>query len=77
MSKVLSTNEEYVHIVKDSADEAASRSRIAIQCDRHGLTMEFPGGQVLVVDLSGVFKLYLTEAEGSKCEEVATIAKGI
>ncbi len=76
MPVVLSTNEEYVHLVKDAADDVGGASRIAIQCDRHGLTIEFPGDQVLVIDLSGEFKVYLTEAEGSECEEVATIAKG-
>jgi hypothetical protein len=53
------TDDEIVHSVEDAAlSSSKSVEDLKIQCDKHGLTIEFPRGDIVVVDYSrGVFKI--------------------
>lgn len=52
------TDMEIVHNVVDANPTSSQVETLKIQCDQHGLSIEFPRGDILVVDLSnGVFKI--------------------
>ena len=63
----VSTDQELTHVVTDAVSDTTPRTRdLIIQPDLHGLTVEFPNGEVLTVDLSkGVFNIYLFEDRDS------------
>ncbi len=51
-------NEEIRHSIVD-ADGVSPARELIIECDNHGLTVEFPDGGILTIDLShSVFSVY-------------------
>ena len=57
---IASTDHEIVHTVED-ANPTSSRcvENLVIQCDKHGLTVEFPMGEIITIDFSqGQFNVY-------------------
>ena len=58
----VSVDEELRHCAVD-ADGVSPPKELIIQPDRHGLTIEFPGGEFITIDLSkSVFTIYHSES---------------
>ncbi len=52
-------DDEIVHNVEDAHPSSSDCvAQLTIQCDKHGLTIEFPQGDLVVIDFSrGVFNV--------------------
>lgn len=52
-------DDEIIHTVEDAHPSSSNCvEQLKIQCDKHGLTVEFPRGDLVVIDFSrGTFKV--------------------
>lgn len=52
-------DDEIIHTVEDAHPSSSNCvEQLKIQCDKHGLTVEFPRGDLVVIDFSrGVFNV--------------------
>lgn len=54
----VTTDTEINHNVTDAHPISSKTETLKIQCDHHGLSVEFPNGDLIVIDLSfGVFNV--------------------
>lgn len=52
-------DDEIIHSVEDAHPSSSKNTEdLKIQCDKHGLTIKFPRGDLIVIDYSGaIFKV--------------------
>ncbi len=63
MSKLVELYEELIHATAD-ADGVSRAHSLSLRCDRHGLGIEFPRGEILVIDLEqGVFRVLYSDID--------------
>ena len=66
---IATTDQEITHIVTD-ADGTSSNQELKIQPDAHGMTVELPNGEIIIIDLSSKrFNIYFTDKPDEDIDE--------